>query len=217
MLVVFDAEKGDRAWEVREFFRHHAIPAAAASPEQLKNLRPFCLIVTFPDQLDVIRHMPYDDIPALVYGEGFVNRALNAERVETPAALLEGVRQHFYRYFRLEQKDIYLGSGAFLAPGVYLSEEQLVVFGSSLELTDMELMIMKCLALSGGAFRSADQLAAYCDTSKLSNDRIRVHISNINKKAALHLPRPLVESRREKGYRFAYFAEKKGEGVPRRR
>jgi len=202
MIAVFDTGTTGRALSLRDTIRNEGYLCAAANAGQLKKLMPIRLIVTFMDQFDIIRRMPYDDIPVVVFGEGFVNRALNAVKANGIKELLLKIGQMLVRVYGLEQREVYPGGGIFIFPGVFLAAHQLIVYGSKVDYTATELMILKCLILSGEHYRSAEQIAAYCFEENLTEGNIRVHICNINRKAERILPNPLVVSRTGLGYRF---------------
>ena len=171
----------------------------------MDSLMPIGLIVTFTDQLDIVRHMPYDYVPVIAYGDGFVNSALNAVKARTQDEIILCIKDYVCRKFGIEKKSSFLGEGAFFLPGVFLSSFQLIVYGSRFDLTDNESYIIRCLILSGDCYRSTKQLAEYCSLLHQTENGIRVHVCGINKKAELRLPHPLIESRRGHGYRFGYF------------
>lgn len=175
-----------------------------SGPVGLSSLLPIGLIVTFTDQIDVIRHMPYDDIPVIAYGDGFVNSALNAVRARTKEEIIGFIKAHICRKFGITKENSFLGEGAFFYPGVFLSSFQHIVYGSRFDLTENMSYIIRCLILSGDCYRSAKQLAAYCNPRTSNENCIRVHICEINKKAEIRLPHPLVESKHGRGYRYGY-------------
>ena len=121
--------------------------------------------------------------------------------------MFDKMNNYIRQIYAIGENNSFLHEGAFFRPGVYLSSRQLIVYGSSIELTDAELMIMKCLILAGDCYRSTEQIASYCCPANQDNGSVRVHISGINKKGAQKLPEPLVESKYGCGYRFGY-AEK---------
>lgn len=204
MIVVFDSLEGRRAEHLRDIILGKGFPCAFCNPDTLKELLPLGIIVTFTDQIDVVRRMPYDEIPVIAFGEGFVNSALNAVKAETTEELIERLRECIAKRFELNEENSFLGEAAFFYPGVFLSSFQLIVYGSRLDLTENEFCIMRCLILSGDCYRSAKQLAAYCCMKNYNENTIRVHICAINKKGEYRLPAPLVESKHGHGYRFGY-------------
>ena len=204
MIVVFDSVPGNRAAALREIILLKGYPCAAADAETVKMLNPVRLIVTFTDQIDTVRRMPYDGVPVVACGQGFVNSALNAVRVETPPEMFDKMDDYIRQIYKIHENNCFLHEGAFFWPGVYLSEHQLIVYGSRIDLTETELMIMKCLILAGDCYRSAEQIASCCCPANQDDGNVRVHIFNINKKGAQKLPRPLVESKHGCGYRFGY-------------
>lgn len=204
MVVVFDSVIGERARTLREIILLGGYPCAAADSGSIKGLNPVRLIVTFTDQIDTVRRMPYDEVPVVACGQGFVNRALNAVRAETPPELLDKMNAYICRIYKIDEKNCFLQEGAFFYSGVYLSSRQLIIYGSSIDLTESELMIMRCLILAGDCYRSAKQIASYCCRENQNDGNIRVQICNINKKAVQKLPRPLVETKHGYGYRFGY-------------
>lgn len=204
MVVVFDSVMGDRTRTLREIILLSGYPCAAADIGSIKGLNPVRLLVTFTDQIDTVRRMPYDDIPVVACGQSFVNRALNAVKAETPPELLDKMNAYIRRIYRIGENNCILQEGAFFYPGVYLSSRQLIVYGSIIDLTASELMIMKCLILAGDCYRSAKQIASYCCRENQNDGNIRVQIYNINRKAVQKLPRPLVETKHGYEYRFGY-------------
>lgn len=205
MVVVFDSRAGERMATMREALLLKGYPCAFADVRMMKRLTPMRLIVTFTDQINEVRRIPYDHIPVVAYGSGFINRALNATKAETPLELFQKINELMREIYGLGEHNSFLQDGAFFCPGVYLSFSQLIVYGSRIHLTDTELMIMKYLILSGNGFRSAEQIAAFCCPPDQGSGNIRVHILNINRKASRSLPEPLVESKYGSGYRFGYF------------
>jgi len=204
MVVVFDSQESNRARFLRAFIYEEGYPCAICNPDTISKLLPIGLIVTFTDQIDVIRHMPYDDIPVIAYGDGFVNSALNAVRAKTLDDILEGLRDFVIQRFGINERNCLPGLGAFFYPGVFMAIALLIVYGSRFTLTDNELYIIRCLILSGDCHRSSKQLAEYCLSGTKNETSIRVHICAINKKGEKRLPSPLIESKHGLGYRFGY-------------
>ncbi len=204
MIVVFDSFFSNRVDALRCTIFTKGFPCAVCDPETIKSLLPIGVIVTFTDQIDVVRRMPYDDVPVIAYGSGFVNSALNAVKAETITEVLQGIKNVIRRRFGLNQYNSFLGECAFFYPGVYLTPFQLIVYGTRLDLTENEFYIMRCLILSGDCYRNSRQLMAYCTMGNVKETCIRVHIYGINKKGSGRLPRPLIESKHGHGYRFGY-------------
>ena len=207
MIVVFESTVSVRAQMLRDYLLTKGFPCAVCTPENIKDLMPVGIIVTFTDQLDIVRRMPYDDIPVVVYGDGFVNSALNAIKAPTRRDLVRKLGKIVGQKLGITKKNSIRGIGAFFYPGVFLSAFQLIVYGTRIELTENESNIIRCLILSGNSYRSPKQLAAYCIRREVCENCIRVHICAINKKGEARLPRPLIVSKHGSGYRFGYSAE----------
>ncbi len=166
------------------------------------------MIVTDVENVDAIRTLPYDNVPVIAYGVGFVNRAMNAVRVETVDNLFQEINHTLQRFVMEKGMDTPSGDGIFCAPGVYVTWDAVFVYGARFELTELGLLILRCLIFSGMHYRNADQLAAYCCTSENKNSaNIRVHVSLINELASFRLPKPLIECKYGTGYRFGYLSE----------
>jgi len=207
MIAVFDFKISERAHTVRNIILLKGYPCVAADAKTIENYNPVRLLVTFADQLDNIRRTPYDDIQVIVYGGGFVNSALNAVKAERLDDIFSYINSYIVNLYSIRRERIFPGDGVFVYPGVYLSWDSLVVYGSRINLTALELMIVKCLILSGRHYRTVSQLYHYCfpkiTGGKSEIESIRVHIFNINKKSVDKISRKLIESRKNYGYRFA--------------
>ncbi len=207
MIVVFDSLSHRRAEALRDLVFDAGYPCAVCDSETVGALLPVGLVITFADQTDEVRKLTTDGVPVIVYGGGFVNTAQNAVNAETAGELFDAIREVIRRRFDLNRYNSFFGGCAFFYPGVYLTSVGLTVYGSPVNLTEHELYVMRCLILSGNCYRTAVQLAAYCTKGKVSESCIRTHVCGINRKGSRKLPRPLIESRRGRGYRFGYIPE----------
>ncbi len=206
MIVIFESKITDRAVTFRDILLAKGYPCAVCDPSTIGHMTPMLAIVAFSEEIDAIRTLPYDDVPVIAYGEGFVNRALNAVKAENIDTLLQSLGNVVRRYCREQGWSDPTGEGIFCAPGVYLTRESITVYGSRMELPEAGVLVLRCLLFAGKDCRSADQLAAYCCSSdNKTSANIRVHIFNINETASARLPKPLIESVYGKGYRFGYF------------
>ncbi|MBE6599288.1 MAG: hypothetical protein E7638_07600 [Ruminococcaceae bacterium] len=204
MLAVFDSAFGTRANEIREILFDYGYPCAVCDRDSIGDLLPIGIIITFEDQLDVIRHMPYDRVPVIVFGGGFVNRAQNAVCAAGVEELLEVIDEHICRMACSCVESCHFEEGVFFSPGVFCSSSQIILFGTTLDLTTTERMILLCLIFSGREYRSSEHLAAYCCSDNKTNGNVRVHICSINSKASRRLPLLPVENKSLNGYRFAF-------------
>ncbi len=208
MYVVFDQSCTERAVELRETILGYGLPCALCTPDNIKSLLPIEIIVTFTDQIDIIRRMPYDEIPVIALGDGFVNSALNAVKAKTRMEIIRRLNFNVCQRFGINRKTSYRGVAAFFYPGVYLTPFQMIVYGSRFNLTDSENFIIRFLILSGDCYRDAKQVAAYCARKAVSDSYVRVNIHSINKKGYNRLKYPLVEKKHGIGYRFGYITPK---------
>lgn len=205
MILVCDRTGSVRAARIRAELYSAGCPAAFAEISEYRTSRPARLIVTFTDVLDALRQTPMDDLFAVVLGEGFVNSALNAERLADPAALTETVRRHLYRQAEIDGKKI-TAFGVFGHPGVFFAKDFFEIRGNRIVPTRAEYMIFKYLMsdIDSGRCIPPGQIQRFCYPSNKLDDEsaaIAVHVSNLNRKAEEACGLRIIESVRYQGYR----------------
>jgi len=204
MIVVFDSHISPRAEAIRYKIFRHGFPCAVCDSRTIETLCPIGIIITFVDQLEIVRHLPYDDIMVIAYGVGFVNGALNAVKAESVDEVLSELNNGVLSRFGLKKNNKTIGQGFYISPGVFLSKTFLAIYGNRFYITDKEFYIISCLFFAKECSRSAKQLVQYCTLGDGSEGSIRTHICEINKKVELRLKSPLIEYKSRCGYRLGF-------------
>ncbi|MBQ8185445.1 MAG: helix-turn-helix domain-containing protein [Clostridia bacterium] len=205
MILVCDRTGSSRAAKIRETLYSAGCPAAFGEISDYRNARPARLIVTFTDVLDAVRQTPLDDLYAIALGDGFVNSALNAERLTDSSRLTETVKRRLLTQAEIEGKRI-TAFGVFGHPGVFFAKDFFEVCGNRIVPTKAEYMIFKYLMsdIDSGRCIPPEQIQRYCYPSNKLDDEsaaIAVHISNLNRKAEEACGYHIIESVRYQGYR----------------
>ena len=210
MFLVCDKTRSERAENLREEILRAGYPCACCTVSEIGKHLPVLRIITYMDALDSVRRTPYDEIRAIVIGEGFVNSALNAGQVKTEEEILPAVKQLVLEFFHVKPEWI-LQYGMFYDDGVFMAEEFFEIFGNIIVPTEREYLIFKYLQMVSRMcdYVSADQICRFCyRTSKLPKNEteaaknLAVHIANLNHKSQEAMGCHIIEAKRYIGYRF---------------
>ncbi len=203
MILICDRDISTRAQMLQDMLAERMCPCAVCSISEIRDYLPAWFIITFCDVFDDLRRAPYDDIFALVIGDGFVNTALNAARVSSDTEALQrsldlikqriGVTQSHSLPFGVLNRSVFFCD--------YFIESR----GSIIPLTDIEMRIFRYIFLcsADNRYAAADMIRKYCYSAAArehSGNVISVHIANINKKSCEILGQKLIGSMRHSGY-----------------
>ncbi|MGN1346212.1 MAG: hypothetical protein ACI4V1_05470, partial [Eubacteriales bacterium] len=203
MFLVCDKTNSERAAGIRENLLLAGYPCAVTSISEIANYLPLVRIITFTDMLDDIRRTPYDEIRVLAIGDGFVNSALNAERVECAEALLPVMTKVLMDYFHVREEWVQR-FGWFCDDGIFLSPYFFQVYGNIVLPTDREYLIFKYLHMTSrqNTYISAQKICRFCyRASKMPKEEgeaaknLAVHIANLNQKCQNAIGCHLIEAK----------------------
>ncbi len=208
MIAVCDVDLTGRAKALRKNLFAAGVPCVLSTVRELKEFRPFDLIVTYYDAFDSLRHGPYDDVHALVIGKGFVNSALNARRVDSERECVQAALDYLLEYRGIEDEQIFDG-GIVSEDGIFFANKHFEVFGNAVIPTLSEYMIFKYLYAyrDSNRYFTPEQIRRYCYPRSLKGGgslegNIAVHVTNLNRKLTQAYGVPLIRSRRYRGYYF---------------
>ena len=80
MIAVIDSSISERSKAVRKKLFMEGFPSASLTIDELEDFKPVKLIVTFYSVFNELRHHPYDEICAVVIGDGFVPLSMQCGR-----------------------------------------------------------------------------------------------------------------------------------------
>lgn len=212
MFLVCDKTNSERGISLREKILHAGYPCAFCVVSEISNYLPLWRIITFIDVFDDVRRTPYDNVRVLVIGNGFVNSALNADRIDSEDEVLPAVTKAVHEYFHV-QPDWFYQFGVFYDDGVFISDDYgfFLVFGNMIVPTKREFLIYKYLQMTARAcdYSPAERVCRFCwptakipKSEKEASQNIAVHVMNLNRKSMEVMSRSLIETRRYSGYRL---------------
>lgn len=210
MLLVCDKTNSERGNKLREKILRAGYPCAFCVVSEISSYIPLWRIITFIDVFDDVRRTPYDNVRVLVIGRGFVNSALNAERIDSEDEVLPAIEKAVYEYFHV-RPDWFYRFGVFYDDGVFMSEDFFLVFGNMIVPTKREYLIYKYLQMASRAcdYSPAERVCRFCyPTSKIPRDEkeaaknLAVHVMNLNRKSREVMDCHIIEARRYSGYRL---------------
>ncbi len=208
MIAICDVELTGRVKALRKNLFAAGIPCVVSSIRELKEQRPFDLIITYYEAFDNLRRGPYDDVFALVIGKGFVNSALNARRVENERECVKAALDYLLQYYGVEEAQI-LPGGVVSEDGIFFADKHFEVFGNAVVPTLSEYMIFKYLYVNRDrkGYLTPEQIRRYCYARSLRGGgsvegNIAVHVTNLNRKLTEAYGLPLIRSKRYCGYYF---------------
>lgn len=202
MILVCDKTVTPRAANLQALLLDLGCPAAVCAFSDIKSYLPVKIIITYCDVFDDLRHTPYDNIFALVIGDGFVNTALNAKRMDSTDMALHYLREFLYKDSGID-KDNRFPFGVVVGE-VFFGNNFFEIYGNMVMPTDREYLIFKYLwsASKLNLYANVDMIQKYCypASSKHSSNIVSVHISNLNRKIEESYGKRVIESQRFKGY-----------------
>jgi len=208
MIAVVDSSITERSKSLRKKIFTAGFPCAALDIHELAEFKPIRIIVTFCDMFDDLRHMPFDEIFAVVIGNGFVNSALNAVRANNEDEALVLMKRHLLKISGITERNM-LPFGILTDYGVFWSKKHFEVYGNIVEPTLSEYMIFKYLASVADPkqFIASEKIRRFCYVRDLADARnidgnIAAHISNLNSKLNRSYGKRLIKTKRYRGYYF---------------
>ena len=185
-----DKSVSSRALELRNRILEMGFPCAVSFPPfAADHLRPVLCILTFQDALGIIRHSPFDDVPALACGEGYVNSLYHAELFPSTEAMLQKMEHYIFEYLHTEKK-LYFGIPGYILPsGFSINRFQIYYRMFSLELTEREKRILRLILYTPDIPQSYRRIEAYCfpypyhENPYDAVNTIAAQVSTINRKA----------------------------------
>ena len=187
MILIVDKTITDRASALREKLYSLGCPSAVCSVRDAALYRPFRLIMTFTDVFDTVRREIPDDCRTVTIGNGFVNSALNVSRFSDADRAITAAHEYLMGVFGISHEQIRT-FGVMFPPSLFVSDGFIEIYGNMVTLTSTESVILKYLiAMSDEKSPVRTQtLELYCtsDGKITPSNRVAVHISHINSKAA---------------------------------
>ena len=208
MIAIFDLEYSERASNLKKRLFTEGIPCAVALKSDLMKCRPINVIITYYDAFENLRNRPFDDIFAIVIGNGFVNSALNAKSVSDESAAISMAKSFLLKKYGVEDRQC-LPFGIISNRGVFFAKKHFEIFGNIVKPTVSEYMIFKYLyAFADTAYCfGCENIRRFCyvrNTTASGNieGNIAAHISNLNSKLSACYGNHLIRPKRSKGYYF---------------
>lgn len=210
MFLVCDKTITARAKALREKVYNAGFPCAVAKISDISDYLPLVRILTFTDVFDDLRRTPYDHIRVISIGMGFVNSALNAQRLEKEELLLPELERVRDEFFHVKPEWI-RQFGKFYDDGIFMSKEFFQVYGSIVEPTEREYRIFHYLQVVSRLCKyvPAERVCRFCyPASKIPKDEttaaknLAVHVANLNQKCSESMGYHLIEAKRFIGYRL---------------
>ena len=206
MIAVIDSEVSERAAALRKKIFTAGYPCSVMTVEELSQNKPIKLIVAYYSVFDKLRRQPFDDVFAVVIGDGFVNSALNAVRVDNEDEAVDVLKSHLLRIFGLTSRNI-LPFGILGNCGIFWSKKHFEIYGNIIEPTLSEYMILKYLVAVAdtGQYISSEKIRRFCYVRDLAiakniDGNIAAHISNLNKKLKEVYGKQIIKPKRYCGY-----------------
>jgi len=206
MIVVCGSGHDISPDALRERIFSAGYPCTTASVKEIWDLQPVKLIVCDYEAFNELRHGPYDHIFAVVIGNGFVNSALNAQRVRDEEEALEAVKAFFLRTMKIGASNEF-PFGILTTDSVFFSFQHFELFGNIIQPKTSEYMIFKYLyAFSEQKqYFPSEKIRRFCYARALQSEEntdgnIAVHISSLNRTIRKVYGKQLIRSVRYKGY-----------------
>ncbi len=194
MVLICDRLVTERAKNLRERMLTGGIPAAVSALSSIRPFLPVRLLVTFTDVFDDLRRLPTDPIFCIAIGQGFVNSALHAVRVDSEEEAIRAVRQHL----ALEND---AGFGSHLTPEIFRGPGFYEIRGHTIVFTAYEERLFLCLVFAQGRCVTPEMIRAFCSPGDREGpadgaNGIAVHVHHLNAKLTPALgERPIREKR----------------------
>ena len=210
MFLVCDKMRSERGRKLRETILREGYPCAFCTVSEIKEYLPLLRIITYTDMLDEIRRTPYDDIRVLAIGNGFVNSALNAEKVDNEDDILPLIQKSLWDFFCVKPEWEY-PFGVFYDDGIFMANDFFTVFGNIIVPTEREYLIFKYIQMASRVcdYVPAQRVCRFCyQASRIPKDEreaaknLAVHITNLNRKSQDVMYCHLIEAKRFIGYRI---------------
>ncbi len=203
MILVCDRTISPRAANLQALLLDLGCPASVSAVSDIKQHLPIKLIITFCDVFDDLRRTPYDNIFAIVIGNGFVNSALNAKRADTTEAALSLARDYLYKQNGIDSTCVF--PFGIIKNALFFANMFFEIYGNIVTPTDREYLIFKYLiaCTDGDRCADADMIKKFCYPASSHEHRgnvVAAHISNLNKKIQISYGKKLIRSKRYKGY-----------------
>lgn len=201
MILVCDTTVSDRAISLRNELLDRGYPASVSSVDEIRNHKPFCLILTFTDVFNEVRRTPYDEVFVVAVGDDFINTALNATQAKDVTDAVS-VAQNYLRESCVRDGGELFGNGVFVQP-FFLAEGFFEVYSSLVIPTESEFLIFKFLLFctQRSVYASADVIRDFCFPRKsFESNVIAAHISSLNKKISEAYGKKIIKSKRFMGY-----------------
>ncbi len=186
MIAIYCLQSEEEQASVRQNLLLEGIPAVLCGPDRENN--------------SMIEKMPfvYFTKAALVFGRRLKEKLSPASLIElsedaSPLSLVAAV-QNAYRY--QSGQDYWEG----FAKNIRFFGWDVFYRGSLMGFTQSEYRILRLLFHSRDVYFTAEEIEAACLVAKLGS--ASVHICNMNRKARDATGRPIVETKRYKGYRL---------------
>lgn len=203
MVLILDKKMTKRTIKLREEILQMHIPVAVSTIRKGRELFPAFCVVSFSDCVDEVSRAPYGDVPILIFGDGFVNRALGMTQLKTHDDLLLHV-QNCVQEKMQKRGAVRCGNLGWCMPNGFLVTSVDIFFrGTPLRLSLREYAVMQYLIYADDACMSVYHIWNYAFSCRAAFSRNAVHaqISNINAKTALYTGHCLIAANRKKnGY-----------------
>ena len=185
MILITDKTVTRRAEALRERLFSLGCPCAVCASCDIRRYLPAGLMITFTDHFDELRRYPYDSIHTVAIGDGFVNSALNAQRAPDADTAIYSAHSYLMAKMGITEDRI-LPFGVVPAPGLFVSDGFIEIYGNMIRLTRTEIMIFKYLTgLSSQASPvPPEKIEMYTSLTESSDPRTKIsmHISSVNRK-----------------------------------
>lgn len=210
MFLVCDRTKSARAKALREKIFSAGYPCAVSKISEIANYLPLVRILTFTDVFDDVRRTPYDNIRVIALGNGFVNSALNAQRLEKEELLLPELERVRDEFFHVKEEWVER-FGKFYDDGIFMAKDFFQVYGNIVAPTEREYQIFRYLQVVSRLceYVPAERICRFCyPAAKMPKDEteaaknLAVHVANLNQKCEVSMGYHLIEAKRFIGYRL---------------
>lgn len=206
MVLICDNEVNARTKALRKMLYETGFPCAAVSVGEIRDFLPAKLIICYFEAFDNIRRGPYDNIFAIVIGNGFVNSALNAIRVENEEEACAEAKKYLHKLFGIGKEETF-PFGVLAEDVIFFAKKYFEIYGNVVKPTMSEYMVFKYLLAFAGedVYFSPMKIRKFCYIRELHRTdnlegNISVHIHNLNESTTKAYGKPVIRSKRYRGY-----------------
>lgn len=187
MITIIDGSETLRGKTVRKLLIKSGFPCNLCNPNEFINSKD--AVISF--KLSDCKSVMDEELIILADGKAFGNsarRRIELNRIVERCADLLGVK------YGVNVESFGIGR-------LYVDGNKAHIRGNALRITYTEKLILKYLSFYSHRWNSISDIANHCIDSKSINS-IPVHIHNINQKTRFYSCIPLIESKRNIGYKI---------------